>query len=81
MAKTVELFFFPDVLALRQRSAGLRACASADSYFMCGLCDPNLEKSRTNLDTQTLEEPLLSARAENNHARAENKRGGGALLN
>ena len=52
-----------------------------DSYFMCGLCDPNLEKSRTNLDTQTLEEPLLSARAENNHARAENKRGGGALLN
>ena len=27
-----------------------------DSYFMCGLCDPNLEKSPTNLDTQTLEE-------------------------
>ena len=23
---------------------------------MCGLCDPNLEKSPTNLDTQTLEE-------------------------
>ena len=27
-----------------------------DSYFMCGLCDPNLEKSPSNLDTQTLEE-------------------------
>ena len=27
-----------------------------DSYFMCGLCDPNLEESCTNLDTQTLEE-------------------------
>ena len=27
-----------------------------DSYFMCGLCDPNPEKSPTNLDTQTLEE-------------------------
>ena len=31
-----------------------------DSYFMCGLCDPNLEESPSNLDTETLEELIGS---------------------
>ena len=46
------------MLALRQRSTGLRARPSSDldSYFMCGLCDPNLEESCTNFEEELLEE-------------------------